>query len=187
VAFTVVYDANILYPAPLRDLLVRLGMTGVVRVKWTEQILDEVFRNILKDRPDLSEDRLARTRALMNAAIRDVLVYGYEPLVAALELPDPDDRHVLAAAIRCGAQSIITHNLKDFPAQKLEPLGIEAVSPDEFVLDLLDLAPGAVVGVLKEQQASLKTPPMSLDELLDTLENNGLVRSVAEAREMLRT
>ncbi len=83
-AFTVVYDANILYPAPLRDLLVRLGMTGVVRVKWTEQILDEVFRNIRKDRPDLSEDRLARTRSLMCAAIRDVLVHGYEPLVAAL-------------------------------------------------------------------------------------------------------
>lgn len=184
-AFTVVYDANVLFPAPLRDLLIRLAMTGVVRVKWTEEILDEVFRNLLAKRPDLSMEKLTRTRALMNAAVRDVLVEGYEPLVSSLDLPDPDDRHVLAAAIRCGAQSIITHNLKDFPADKLEPYGVEALPPDEFVLDLLDLAPGAVLRVLNEQQYSLKNPPRTLEELVDTLESNGLVRSMAEARGLL--
>lgn len=117
-AFTVVYDANVLYPAPLRDLLVRIGMAGVVRVKWTDEILDEVFRNILANRPDLSMERLARTRSLMNDAIRDVRVDGHQTLIDSLHLPDPDDRHVLAAAIHCGAQSIITHNLKDFPAPR---------------------------------------------------------------------
>ncbi|MCB9680860.1 MAG: PIN domain-containing protein [Alphaproteobacteria bacterium] len=184
-AFTVVYDANVLYPAPLRDLLVRVGMTGVVRVKWTDEILDEVFRNILANRPDLTMEQLARTRSLMNGAIRDVQVDGYQALVGALDLPDPGDRHVLAAAIQCGAQSIITHNLKDFPAERLAPHGVEAMSPDEFVLDLLDLAPGGVVRVLNEQQASLKRPPRTLEELMETLESNGLNRSMAEARGLL--
>jgi predicted nucleic acid-binding protein len=186
VSFTVVYDANVLYPAPLRDLLIRVAMTGVVRAKWTDEILDEVFRNILKNRTDLTMHKLARTREKMSEAIRDALVEGYQQLVPALDLPDADDRHVLAAAIQCGAQSIITHNLKDFPHDKLQTYGIEAVPPDEFILDLLDLAPGAVLRVLHEQQSSLMNPPRTLEQLLDTLENNGLVRSVAEAREMLR-
>lgn len=184
-AFTVVYDANVLYPAPLRDLLIRVGMTGVVRAKWTDEILDEVFRNILANRPDLTMEQLGRTRELMNRAIRDVRVDGYQSLVSSLELPDAGDRHVLAAAIECGAQSIITHNLKDFPASKLEPHGVEAIPPDEFVLDLLDLAPGAVLRVLNEQQASLRTPPRTLEELMGTLEVNGLVRSMAQARSLL--
>ncbi len=184
-AFTVVYDANVLYPAPLRDLLIRLAMTGVVRVKWTDEILDEVFCNILENRPDLTMERLARTRSLMNNAVRDALVDGYQSLVGSLELPDPDDRHVLAAAIQCGAQSIITHNLKDFPADKLEPYGLEAIPPDEFVLDLLDLAPGAVLRVLNEQQAARKTAPRTLEGVVDTLGTNGLVGAIAEARVLL--
>jgi hypothetical protein len=114
-----------------------------------------------------------------------VQVEGYQALVGSLDLPDPDDRHVLAAAIQCGAQSIITHNLKDFPAEKLKPHGVEAIPPDEFVLDLLDLAPGAVLRLLNEQQASLKNPPRTLDELIETLESAGLVRSMAEARGLL--
>lgn len=156
-AFTVLYDANVLYPAPLRDLLVRLGRTGLVRVRWTNDILDEVFRNLIAHRPDLDLERLARTRQLMNDSIRDVLVDGHHPLIGALDLPDENDRHVVAAAIQCGAQTIVTLNLKDFPATKLEPYGVEAVHPDEFVLDLFDLAPGAVLRVLQEQATALKS------------------------------
>ena len=103
-SFTVIYDACVLYPAPLRDLLVRLAMSGIVRARWTDEILDEVFRNLLEDRPDLDQARLQRTRELMNAAVSDVLVEDYHPLIDTLDLPDPHDRHVLAAAIRCGAQ-----------------------------------------------------------------------------------
>lgn len=186
-SFTVVYDANVLYPAPLRDLLIRLAMTGVVRAKWTDEILNEVFRNILKNRPDLTMAKLARTREKMNDAIRDVLVTDHEPLIAALELPDRDDRHVLAAAIKTGAQTIVTHNLRDFPDEQLEQWGVEAVPPDEFVLGLIDLAPGRVLRVLNEQQGALKSPPRTLEELIDTLESNGLVRSMAEVRGMLGT
>lgn len=84
-AFTVVYDANVLYPAPLRDLLIRVAMTDVVRARWTDQILDECFRNVRAQRPGLAPFSLDRTRQLMNRAIRDVLVTGYEPLIEGLE------------------------------------------------------------------------------------------------------
>src|SRR5215213_9354771 len=123
-AFTVIYDACVLYPAPLRDLLIRLAARGVVHARWTDQILDESFRNILANRPDLLPTALARTRDLMNRALRDVGVTGYEGLIGSLDLPDPNDRHVLAAAIRAGAQVIVTTNLDDFPESSLAPFAV---------------------------------------------------------------
>ncbi|WP_340686272.1 PIN domain-containing protein [Amycolatopsis coloradensis] len=114
-AFVVLCDANVLYPNVLRDFLLRIAQSGFVRAKWTDEILDEVFRNLRKNRPDLDPLKLDRTRQLMNAAVRDCLVTGYEPLVTTLELPDLDDRHVLAAAIKAQARVIVTENLRDFP------------------------------------------------------------------------
>jgi len=107
-AFIVLYDACVLYPAPLRDLLIRVAKTGVVRARWTDAILDECFRNILEQRPDLKPEALKRTRELMTQAVPDCLVTGFETLIDSLTLPDRDDRHVLAAAIRVGAQAIVT-------------------------------------------------------------------------------
>ena len=124
---TAVYDANILYPAPLRDLFIRLAQAGLVRARWTETIHDEWIRNLLKDNPHLSPERLARTRSLMNDAVRDCLVTDYDDLIASLSLPDPDDRHVLAAAIRAGAAAIVTYNLKDFPTEILARFDIETL------------------------------------------------------------
>ena len=98
--FTALYDACVLYPAPLRDLLVRLGGSGLFRARWTNQIHDEWICNVLENRADLSRERLERTRDLMNEHIFDSLVTGYEDLIPSLELPDADDRHVLAAAIQ---------------------------------------------------------------------------------------
>jgi hypothetical protein len=184
-AFTVVYDACVLYPAPLRDLLMRLAVARFVRARWTETILDECFRNIVASKPELDPSALVRTRQLMNSAIPDCLVTGYEPLIAALDLPDPDDRHVLAAAIRCAAQVIVTANLRDFPPKQLEPYDLEAQHPDHFVLGIIDLAPGAVASIVVQQAAALKNPPSSVAELLDTLRRQGLVRSVAKLRELL--
>jgi hypothetical protein len=140
---TAVYDANILYPAPLRDLFIRLAQAGLVRARWTETIHDEWLRNVLKDNLRLSPERLARTRSLMNEAVRDCLITGYEELIDSLALPDPDDRHVLAAAIRAGAGIIVTYNLADFPADTLARFDIEAQHPDDFLVSLLDAAPGA--------------------------------------------
>lgn len=118
--FVVVYDACVLYPAALRDLLVRLAASGLYQARRTARILDECFKSIVEARPELA-GKLDRTRALMEAAIPAAMVTGYEPLVPTLTLPDEDDRHVLAAAIRCGAQVIVTTNLRDFPTEALAP------------------------------------------------------------------
>jgi len=183
-AFRVVYDACVLYPAPLRDLLLRLAVTGIVQARWTETILEECFRNLLTNRPDLPAAALARTRHLMNRAVPDCIVTGYEGLIEGLSLPDADDRHVLAAAIRCGAQTIVTFNLSDFPRSKLLAFEVEAVHPDDFVLDLIDLGPGTVCAVVREQASALKSPPRTLGDLLDTLREQGLVQSVGRLREL---
>ena len=106
--FVVVYDANALYGNAQRDLLIRIAQSGLVQAKWTEQILDEMLHNLGKKRPDIPAEKLRILRELMSNAIRDCLVTGYEPLIDSVQLPDPDDRHVLAAAIRSSAQVIVT-------------------------------------------------------------------------------
>ena len=140
-----IYDANILYPAPLRDLFIRLAQAGLVQARWTEQIHDEWVRNVLKDNPQLSPERLARTRTLMNEAVRDCLVTGYEDMIGSLVLPDPDD----------------------------------------FLLGLLDLEPGAFCGAVKRQRESLRNPPKTAQELLGTLEGHGLTQTVARLRQFI--
>lgn len=179
---TAVYDANILYPAPLRDLFIRLAQAGLVRARWTETIHDEWFRNVLKDNPQRSPERLARTRTLMNEAVRECLVTGHEELIDSLTLPDPDDRHVLAAAIRAGAQVIVTYNLTDFPAETLSHFDIEAQHPDAFLVSLFDAAPAVVRAAVKRQRESLRNPPMTAEEWLATLERQGLNQVVARLR-----
>lgn len=136
-------------------------------------------------KPELSPERLEITRQRMNAAVPDVLVSGYEDLVEGLKLPDSNDRHVLAAAIRAGAQVIVTANLSDFPASALEKYDVEAQHPDEFVLSLLELYPEAVLQVVSEQAAVLKNPPQTVPQLLETLHNNGLKRTVTRLRQLL--
>ena len=183
--FTVVYDANVLYPAPLRDLLIRLGRTRLFHARWTEAILDEAFHSLRSKRPDLDAEALMRTRQLMCEAVPDCLVHGWEALVDHLALPDPDDRHVLAAAVRCGAQVIVTANVKDFPNDVLSDFDMEAQLPDTFVLGLIDLDPGAVVTVVHQQQKDLRLHPKSLPEVLDLLERQGLAQSIAALRTLL--
>ncbi len=179
---TAVYDANILYPAPLRDLFIRLAQAGLVQAKWTDAIHDEWMRNVLKGRPQLSPERLARTKELMNGAVRDCLVSGHEALIDSLALPDPDDRHVLAAAIHGVASVIITFNLRDFPADILSRYDIEALHPDDFLSDMIDSATALVVATVKRQRESLRNPTKTVGELLETFENQGLTQFVARLR-----
>lgn len=180
---TAIYDANILYPAPLRDLFMRLAQAGIVRARWTEAIHDEWIRSVLRNNVELTSEKLARTRSLMNDAVRDCLVIGHDELIDALTLPDPDDRHVLAAAIRAGAEVIVTYNLKDFPAEILAQFEIEAVHPGEFLLSLFDQAPDVVCAAVKRQREGLRNPPKTIQQLLATLEGQGLRRSVARLRQ----
>lgn len=177
--FTVLYDACVLYPAPLRDLLARLARTGVFRAKWTEHIHEEWIRNALNNNPSLTRERLEATASKMNDAVMDSLVTDYVPLIAGLELPDVNDRHVLAAAIKGQAELIVTFNLKDFPKVHLQPLGIGAQHPDEFISHLIDLSPETLLLVARQQRLSLKKPPRTVDEFLDTLLRQQLPRTVA--------
>jgi predicted nucleic acid-binding protein len=159
-----------------------LALTDLFRAKWTNEIHDEWIRNLLINRPDLTKERLQRTRDLMNSHVRDCLVFGYQDLIPSLTLPDINDRHVLAAAICAGADVIVTYNLKDFPVVTLEQYGIEAQHPDEFITHLIDLAPPVVCEAAKRQRMSLKNPPQSVDELLSAYERQGLAQTVSELR-----
>jgi hypothetical protein len=183
--FTAIYDACVLYPAPLRDLLMHLALTDLFRAKWTDAIHDEWIRSVLEDRADLTREQLERTRALMNLHVRDCLVTNYEDLIPSLTLPDPDDRHILAAAIRGRADMIVTFNLADFPPDVLAGYGIEAQHPDDFIVHLLDLAPGPVCAAVKRQRESLHNPPKSAGELLATFESQGLPQTVARFRDFV--
>lgn len=154
----------------------RLALSDLYRARWTDQIHDEWITAILRNRPDLSRQQLERTRSLINAHARDALVDGHQPLIPALELPDPGDRHVLAAAIKCGADLIITFNLDDFPEHALASYGIGACHPDPFLVDQLNLDAERVCTALRQHRASLKNPPKTSEEYLKTLEEHGVPR-----------
>lgn len=160
-----------------------LAVMDLFRAKWSNAIHDEWTRSVLKDRPDLTADQLERTRVLMNSHVRDCLVANYEDLIPSLTLPDPDDRHVLAAAIVSGADVIVTYNLSDFPESAIAKYGIEAQHPDEFIMHLLDLAPNLVCTAVKRQRQSLKNPPKTVEELLETFEGQALTQTVAFLRD----
>jgi hypothetical protein len=179
---TAILDACVLYPAPLRDLLMHLALADLYRAKWTEAIHEEWIRSVSDNRPDLTREQLERTRRLMDSHVRDCIVADYEDIIPTLALPDSDDRHVLAAAIRSGADIIVTFNLNDFPPDILKKWGIEAQHPDDFINHLLDLAPHVVCAAAKRQRESLKNPPMPVDDFLAALERQGLAKSVAELR-----
>jgi predicted nucleic acid-binding protein len=155
-----------------------LALSGAFRARWSAQIHDEWKRNLLENRPDLTSDQLDRTICMMNDAVPGAAVTEYEPLVEGLVLPDPDDRHVLAVAIRSNASVIVTFNQNDFPATVLEPLGIEAQHPDEFAENLLDLDPAAVIAAAQRQRRQLKNPTIDVDRFLDNLLRQGLVQTV---------
>lgn len=180
--FTVVYDACLLYPAPLRDTLMRLALTDLFKAQWTDQIHEEWINALLRQNKH-SRETLERVRDLMDRHVRDAKVTGYESLISGLALPDPDDRHVLAAAIRCGADAIITFNLKDFPEDALAPYGIEAIHPDDFIYSQIDMAPAICCKAIQSQRLSLKKPEMDVDTLLATLQKQQLPQTVAKLRE----
>jgi hypothetical protein len=156
----------VLYPAPLRDFLLELAGSGIFRARWTDMIHDEWIRNLLEQRQDLDPARLARTRKLINDSVLGSLVEGFEQLIPALNLPDPDDRHVLAAAIHCGADAIVTFNLKDFPSDIARQYDLEILHPDTFLYQQFDLDAAAVAIAARDCRARQKIPPKKSDEYL---------------------
>ena len=180
--YTALLDANVLYPAPLRDLLLQLAVADLFRAKWTADIHREWIEALLRKEPHRERAKLERTRDLMNSNTRDCLVTGYEPLVHSLELPDPDDRHILAAAIVGRCDAIVTQNLKDFPEDALAPYAIDIQHPDEFCSNQLTLAPGAFCAAVQKVRRRLQNPPYTIELYLDILTSNGLVATAAELR-----
>lgn len=152
------------------------------QARWSEEILDECFTNLAFDRPDIPDAYLKRTRSLMAIAVPDASVTGYEHLVDELDLPDPDDRHVVAAAITAESTVIVTSNKRDFPNGLLAQHGIEALSPDDFVHRLTTEDIDTVTEVVEQQARDLHKPPMSTAELLTSLAAVGLTRTVTALR-----
>ena len=181
-AFTAVFDACVLYSAPLCDLLLQLATAKLFRARWTDMIHDEWIKAAINRRPDIDPTRLTRRRELMNAHAEDCLVTDFEPLIVAMSLPDPGDRHVVAAAVKCGADVIVTFNLRDFPDSVLGVYGMEAQHPDVFVRHLIDLRPGVVVSSVRAVRSRLTNPVISADKYLLNLEQQGLVATVAQLR-----
>lgn len=183
--FRVVLDACVLYPAPLRDLLLQLAIADLYKAHWTDDIHEEWTRAVLRERPELNAEALRRTRELMDQNCLDARVEGYQPLIESLDLPDPDDRHVLAAAIRSRADAIVTFNLKDFPTDVLQGWGIEAIHPDDFVTYQFDLNMPRVCAAAKLIRSRLKNPPRTPAEYVERLRLVGLPRTAERYRECL--
>jgi predicted nucleic acid-binding protein len=176
--FKVIYDACVFYPAPLRDLLIQLAISELYRAKWSNRIHEEWIRNLLKRRPDLSFENLERTRKLIDGAVMDSLVEGFEDIESSLNLPDPDDNHVLAAAIVSGCNVIVTFNLKDFPQTEIGKYNIEAQHPDDFFMYLTDLNKNKFLSAVRAVRLRLKNPPKSIDEYLETLQIQNVPKTV---------
>jgi predicted nucleic acid-binding protein len=170
-------DASVLYPANIRNLLMRLSINGAFRPLWSEAVHEEWTRAVLRDRPHLTPTQIARTRALMEAHASDAMVTGYEPLIDGLLLPDPNDRHVLAAAITGGAAVIVTANIRDFPAVAMQSHGLEAIHPDAFIARLLIREPEKVLSAAEEHRASLRSPPQTVAVYLAALRHSGLTQT----------
>lgn len=181
--FTVVFDACVLYPAPLRDLLMQLTLADLFRARWTDRIHEEWISSLLERRPELKRSDLERVKELMNRHARDSVVSGFEPLIDLVHgLPDTDDRHVVAAAYHCRADAIVTFNLRDFPASMLVAYGLEAIHPDDFIRSQFDLDLARVLEAVRLCRARLKNPPKSAKDYLDTLEAQSLPKSAGELR-----
>jgi predicted nucleic acid-binding protein len=165
--FPVLLDSCVLYPYELRDLLLEIAHEHLYRVHWSPQILEDTVRNLLADARS-TQEKASRFCAAMERAFPEALVEPPPGLADQLGC-DPGDRHVLAAAIAAKAEVIVTLNVRHFPTEVLEPLGIEAVTPDQFLCNLLDLDPGAMHGCLETIAARQRNPARTAQALLQIL------------------
>ena len=174
-----VYDACVLYPFHLRNLLIQCAADRLVEARWSAEIHDEWIRNLAADTPGLTVERLTAPRDLMDRVLPDANVSGYERHLARVDLPDPDDRHVAAAAIEAEASIIMTWNLRDFPAPELRRHGLRKMTPDALMVALHDAAPAAVLAATANARRNLRVSRISVADYLAALERQRLKRFVA--------
>jgi predicted nucleic acid-binding protein len=182
--YTAILDANVLYPTLVRDLLLSLATAGLYHARWTADIHEEWTRNLSQNRPEIA-DKLPALVAAMNEAVPDCLVAKYEPLVGCVVLPDPTDRHVLAAAIAGHADAIVTFNLKDFPSEVTSRHGIEVQHPDDFVMNQLQLQEIRALEAVKHMRARWKNPAHSAADVVAALVQRGLPLSAEHLKQAL--
>jgi predicted nucleic acid-binding protein len=180
--YTAILDANVLYPQLIRDTLLSLAVEGLYHARWSASIHAEWTRNLLKDKPELI-GKLDLLVERMNASVPDCLVTHYEKLATTIELPDPDDRHVVAAAIVGHADAIVTFNTKDFPSSALQPYGIEVQHPDEFLMNQLQLQEIPALRAIKKMRARWTNPVRPAQELIAAFEKRGLPMTADLLRE----
>lgn len=185
--FTAFFDANVFYGARLRSLIVYAAQTKLFRARWSEMVHEEWVRNLLKNRQDLKAEDLIRIRELMNAAVPDCIVTGFEPLMNCIALPDDDDRHIVAAAIMTRANVIVTFNLKHFPTYTLEGFRIHTKHPDEFLMDAFSLGPDEMAEAVINDCLHYSTPPLTFDDYRAGLTKAGVPKfaKIIEPWEML--
>lgn len=176
-----VLDACVLFPAPVRDLLLHIAAYELYQPKWSDAINEEWIRNLLAKRPDLKANLLQKTAKEMLRAFPDAIVGDYPELPEGT-LPDSGDHHVLSAAITCNANYIVTFNLKDFPNAVLSHHKIEALSPDNFILTIAKRHQEYVMLSFRRQVECLRNPPRTELQVMDTLEKCGLKQTVAWLR-----
>ncbi|HPU53796.1 MAG TPA: PIN domain-containing protein [Burkholderiaceae bacterium] len=183
-SYTAILDACVLYPALVRDVLLSLAHADLYSAKWTSHIRDEWVRSKLRDHPDRERQIVSAAQA-MEVAISDCLVRGYEHLIEGLQLPDPDDRHVLAAAIAGHADAIVTLNVKDFPQDVLDAFGVEIQTPDEFVLNQLMLDKVRAAAAIKRMRTRWQRPQMDAQAMVSLFERRGLHQTAAHLTDLV--
>lgn len=172
VRFTVVLDTNVVYPVIIRDILFWFAYYELYTPKWSEHIFDEWKRVMIGK--GVSEAEAEKRIAKANEAFPDAEVRNYKGLIEQLTLPDKDDRHVLAAAIKTNANLIVTNNRKDFPEAYLQSFGLSAKTADDFLTDIIDLNQEQAVAAFKEMVLNKKNPKQDEFEVLNQLRNAGL-------------
>ncbi len=182
--YTALLDACVLYPLAMTDALLSLATAGFFAAKWTIRIEEEWIRSLERQRPDLV-GKLGVRRDSMRAAIPDweVESSAWASLVHGINLPDPDDAHVLAAAIAGHADCIVTSNLKDFPRSVLMEYGIEAIDPDTFIINQWDLDPVNAIAAFKRMRARRRKPLSSPEDFAYALEVGGMPTTAERLRE----
>lgn len=172
VRFKCVLDTNVIYPIEIRDLLFWFAYYDMFTPKWSEHIFDE-WKDVMTRKGVSIEEAIKRTERA-NTAFPDALVKNYSGLIESLELPDPKDRHVLAAAIKTNANVIVTNNIKDFPKEYLASFGLIAKTADDFLTDIIDLNPDQAVKAFKELVLNRRNPDLDEFQVLDILRKRGL-------------
>lgn len=182
--FTAVIDANVFYGIRVTSLILHLAQADLFRPRWSEKIHEEWIGNLHRNR-GLPREKLQKRREAIDASVLDCLITDYQDLEASLSLPDPDDRHVFAAAVKAQASRIVTFNLADFPSKALDPAGIAAIHPDQFLMELFETSQMQFAEAVRQDFQHYKAPPLTFEQYIKDLRKAGVPKT-AELIEKLR-